>query len=115
VQPRVGPDRIFPAAGARDPRGAVPTEGQIVKAIYDSAWHHPFVAYVVRAALLAAIAQRLPFLYAYLPDEIRHWVHRVSLLFAGLYFGWALYLDGLIPYFGAMAELKHDPDATGSP
>jgi hypothetical protein len=37
-----------------------------VKAIYDSAWHHPFVAYVAGLALLWALARRLPFLYAYL-------------------------------------------------
>lgn len=37
-----------------------------MKAIYDSAWHHPFVAYVAGAALLVALARRLPFLYAYL-------------------------------------------------
>jgi len=37
-----------------------------VKAIYDSPWHHPFVAYAVGIALLFALARRLPFLYAYL-------------------------------------------------
>jgi hypothetical protein len=37
-----------------------------VKAIYDSAWHHPFVAYVVGLGLLFAIVRRLPFLYGYL-------------------------------------------------
>ncbi len=37
-----------------------------MKAIYDSPWHHPFVAWVVGLALLFAIARRLPFLYAYL-------------------------------------------------
>ncbi|MFO0693974.1 MAG: hypothetical protein U0230_10495 [Polyangiales bacterium] len=37
-----------------------------MKSIYDSAWHHPFVAYVVGLGLLWAIARRLPFLYAYL-------------------------------------------------
>jgi hypothetical protein len=37
-----------------------------VKVIYDSAWHHPFVAYVAGLALLWALARRLPFLYAYL-------------------------------------------------
>lgn len=37
-----------------------------MKAIYDSAWHHPFVAYVVGLGLLWALARRLPFLYAYL-------------------------------------------------
>lgn len=37
-----------------------------MKTIYDSAWHHPFVAYVVGVALLFALARRLPFLYAYL-------------------------------------------------
>lgn len=37
-----------------------------MKSIYDSAWHHPFVAYVVGFALLIALARRLPFLYAYL-------------------------------------------------
>lgn len=37
-----------------------------MKAIYDSPWHHPFVAYVVGIALLFALARRLPFLYAYL-------------------------------------------------
>jgi hypothetical protein len=37
-----------------------------VKSIYDSAWHHPFVAYVVGLCLLWALARRLPFLYAYL-------------------------------------------------
>lgn len=36
-----------------------------MKSIYDSAWHHPFVAYVVGAFLLFEIARRLPFLYAY--------------------------------------------------
>ncbi len=42
------------------------------KAIYDSAWHHPFVAYVVGVALLFALAgkvvraPRVPFLHAYL-------------------------------------------------
>lgn len=37
-----------------------------MKAIYDSPWHHPFVAYAVGIALLFALARRLPFLYAYL-------------------------------------------------
>ena len=37
-----------------------------MKAIYDSAWHHPFAAYVAGLVLLFAIARRLPFLYAYL-------------------------------------------------
>lgn len=37
-----------------------------MKTIYDSAWHHPFVAYVVGVALLFVLARRLPFLYAYL-------------------------------------------------
>lgn len=37
-----------------------------MKAIYDSPWHHPFVAYVVGVALLFSLAHRLPFLYAYL-------------------------------------------------
>lgn len=37
-----------------------------MKAIYDSPWHHPFVAYVVGAALLLVLVRRLPFLYAYL-------------------------------------------------
>jgi len=37
-----------------------------MKAIYDSAWHHPLVAYAVGLALLLAIARRLPFLYGYL-------------------------------------------------
>lgn len=37
-----------------------------MKAIYDSAWHHPFVAYLVGLWLLFAIARQLPFLYAYL-------------------------------------------------
>lgn len=36
-----------------------------MKAIYDSAWHHPFVAWVVGLGLLVAVARRLPFLYAY--------------------------------------------------
>lgn len=36
------------------------------KAAYDSAWHHPFIAYLAGAALLLAIARRLPFLYGYL-------------------------------------------------
>lgn len=37
-----------------------------MKDIYDSAWHHPFVAYVVGLWLVFAIARRLPFLYGYL-------------------------------------------------
>jgi hypothetical protein len=37
-----------------------------MKAAYDSAWHHPFIAYVAGFWLLLAIARRLPFLYAYL-------------------------------------------------
>ena len=37
-----------------------------MKSLYDSAWHHPFVAYVVGLCLLVALARRLPFLYAYL-------------------------------------------------
>ncbi len=37
-----------------------------MKAIYDSAWHHPMVAWIVGAWLLWEIARRLPFLYAYL-------------------------------------------------
>jgi hypothetical protein len=37
-----------------------------MKAAYDSAWHHPFVAYVAGLWLLFAIARRLPFLYGYL-------------------------------------------------
>lgn len=37
-----------------------------MKAIYDSAWHHPGVAYVVGLWLLWLLARRLPFLYAYL-------------------------------------------------
>ncbi len=37
-----------------------------MKAIYDSAWHHPFVAYVVGIALLVALVRHLPFLYGYL-------------------------------------------------
>lgn len=37
-----------------------------MKAIYDSAWHHPLVAYLVGLWLLFAIARRLPFLYGYL-------------------------------------------------
>lgn len=37
-----------------------------MKAIYDSGWHHPFVAYAVGLVLLWALARRLPFLYAYL-------------------------------------------------
>lgn len=36
-----------------------------MKALYDSAWHHPFVAYVVGLWLLYEIARRLPFLYTY--------------------------------------------------
>lgn len=37
-----------------------------MKAIYDSGWHHPFVAFVAGLLLLFAIARRLPFLHAYL-------------------------------------------------
>lgn len=37
-----------------------------MKAIYDSAWHHPLVAYAVGLWLLWEIARRLPFLYGYL-------------------------------------------------
>jgi hypothetical protein len=37
-----------------------------MKAIYDSAWHHPLVTYLVGFCLLFAIARRLPFLYGYL-------------------------------------------------
>jgi hypothetical protein len=37
-----------------------------MKSIYDSAWHHPFVAYVVGLWFLWLLARRLPFLYAYL-------------------------------------------------
>lgn len=37
-----------------------------MKALYDSAWHHPFVAYLAGLALLFAIARRLSFLYGYL-------------------------------------------------
>jgi hypothetical protein len=37
-----------------------------MKAAYDSAWHHPFIAYVAGFWLLIAVARRLPFLYAYL-------------------------------------------------
>lgn len=37
-----------------------------MKAIYDSPFHHPLVAWLVGLALLFAIARRLPFLYAYL-------------------------------------------------
>ena len=37
-----------------------------MKAAYDSAWHHPFIAYVAGLALLFAIARQLPFLYGYL-------------------------------------------------
>lgn len=37
-----------------------------MKAAYDSAWHHPFIAYVAGLWLLIAIARRLPFLYGYL-------------------------------------------------
>ncbi len=37
-----------------------------MKWIYDSAWHHPFVAYVLGLALLFDVARRLPFLYGYL-------------------------------------------------
>lgn len=37
-----------------------------MKAAYDSAWHHPFVAYAAGLWLLFAIARRLPFLYGYL-------------------------------------------------
>lgn len=36
-----------------------------MKEIYDSAWHHPFVAYAVALWLLYQLARRLPFLYAY--------------------------------------------------
>lgn len=42
------------------------------KSIYDSAWHHPFVAYVVGLVFLLVVARRVavtrraPFLYAYL-------------------------------------------------
>jgi hypothetical protein len=36
-----------------------------LKAIYDSAWHHPFVAYLVGLWLLTRIVRQLPFLYAY--------------------------------------------------
>jgi hypothetical protein len=39
---------------------------ETVKAIYDSAWHHPFVAYLVGLWLVFAIARQLPFLYGYL-------------------------------------------------
>lgn len=37
-----------------------------MKAIYDSGWHHPFVAFVAGLALLFVIARRLSFLHAYL-------------------------------------------------
>lgn len=37
-----------------------------MKAIYDSPWHHPLVAYVAGIALLCFVVRRLPFLYAYL-------------------------------------------------
>jgi hypothetical protein len=37
-----------------------------MKSIYDSALHHPFIAYVAGLALLFAIARRLPFLLGYL-------------------------------------------------
>lgn len=37
-----------------------------MKPLYDSAWHHPFVAYVGGAILLFAIARKLPFFHAYL-------------------------------------------------
>lgn len=37
-----------------------------MKAIYDSPWHHPFVAYAVGLVLLWLVARRLPFLYGYL-------------------------------------------------
>ncbi len=37
-----------------------------MKSIYDSAFHHPFVAYLVGLVLLFDIARRLPFLYGYL-------------------------------------------------
>ncbi len=37
-----------------------------MKALYDSGWHHPFLAYVAGLVLLFAIARRLPFLYGYL-------------------------------------------------
>lgn len=37
-----------------------------MKAAYDSAWHHPFIAYLAGLWLLFAIARQLPFLYAYL-------------------------------------------------
>lgn len=37
-----------------------------MKAIYDSPWHHPFVAYMAGIALLFFLVRRLPFLYAYL-------------------------------------------------
>jgi hypothetical protein len=40
--------------------------GDELKAAYDSAWHHPFVAYVAGVALLWAVVRRLPFLYGYL-------------------------------------------------
>jgi hypothetical protein len=37
-----------------------------LKAVYDSAWHHPFVAYLVGLWLLAMIVRQLPFLYGYM-------------------------------------------------
>lgn len=37
-----------------------------MKALYDSAFHHPFVAYVVGLIFLFVLSARLPFLYGYL-------------------------------------------------
>lgn len=37
-----------------------------MKALYDSPWHHPFVAYAVGLIFVFAIARQLPFLYGYL-------------------------------------------------
>jgi hypothetical protein len=37
-----------------------------MKALYDSPWHHPFIAYLGAALLLFALVRGLPFLYGFL-------------------------------------------------
>jgi hypothetical protein len=37
-----------------------------MKSVYDSAWHHPFAAYVAGLIFLFVLARRLPFLHGYL-------------------------------------------------
>jgi hypothetical protein len=49
-----------------------------------------YIVYEGAMALLVLALDRLRFRARAVPAEVKRWVHEVSLLFAGLYLGWAL-------------------------